>query len=121
MSDDDDDAAVPPPPPNQVQEQAIAFASRSRPGREQEIWLVDTDGSNKRQLADNPPRQGEDSSPAWSPEGRAIAFVSTRSRQPDVPVPEQESAEEIYVIKHDGSGLQRLTTNTDLDLAPNWL
>ena len=117
----EEDAAKSPPPRDQVQEQAIAFATRVETGAEQEIWLVDTDGSNKRQLTENPPRQSEDSFPAWSPDGRAIAFVSTRSRQPDVPVPEQEAAEEIYVLSRDGSGVQRLTTNTDLDVAPNWL
>ena len=118
-SDGDEAAPQPTAVREQVQEQAIAFARRAQPGSEQELWAVNPDGSGRRQLTDNPPRQGDDSSPVWSRDGRWIAFVGTRHEPSDVR--DAQPAEEIYIVRRDGSDVERLTTNTDLDIAPNWL
>ena len=40
-----------------------------------DIWLVPTDGGESRALTTD---EGTDTSPAWSPDGRWIAFVSRR-------------------------------------------
>ena len=40
-----------------------------------EIYVVNTDGSGVRRLTDN---AAQDGLPTWSPDGRAIAFVSDR-------------------------------------------
>ena len=48
-------------------------------------------------------------SPAWSPDGKEIAFVSARSGD-----------EEIYVARADGSRARRLTLLPGPDLSPAW-
>lgn len=55
---------------------------------------------------------GDDSVPAWSPDGRRIAFISRgRDRGDD---------DEIYVLERDGTGLRQLTDNEYLDEFPAW-
>ena len=56
---------------------------------------MNADGSGLRNLTRNPTL---DSSPAWSPDGRKIAFVSRR-----------DGRYGIYVMNADGSGQRRLT------------
>jgi hypothetical protein len=48
-------------------------------------------------------------SPAWSPDGSRIAFVSSRSGD-----------EEIYVARANGRGIERLTRSPGPDLSPAW-
>jgi Tol biopolymer transport system component len=47
--------------------------------------------------------------PAWSPDGRSLAFASKRSGSFD-----------IYVMRADGSGTRPLTATADDDLHPTW-
>ncbi len=49
----------------------IAFAS-TRAGGDAEIFVMNADGSNLRQVTDN---DGHDHSPDWAPDGRRIVFV----------------------------------------------
>jgi dipeptidyl aminopeptidase/acylaminoacyl peptidase len=60
-----------------------------------------------------------DESPAWSPDGSAIAFVSNRSEDPDA-----NSNTDIWIVGSDpsqkGQDLRKLTTNTNADTAPTW-
>jgi dipeptidyl aminopeptidase/acylaminoacyl peptidase len=65
---------------------------------------MNADGSRKRVLTRDA-WQG----PAWSPDGRKIAFVSAR-----------DGNGEIYAVNADGSGKQRLTRNAAHDFAPAW-
>ena len=48
--------------------------------------------------------------PSWSPDGRHIAFVSTRD----------DPSGEIYVMGSDGSNPRRLTNNSAVDEFPSW-
>lgn len=50
-----------------------------------------------------------DAYPAWSPDGRRLAFTSTR-----------DGNAEIYVMNADGSGQTRLTVNDGLDAGAAW-
>jgi hypothetical protein len=59
-----------------------------------------------RQLTSSP---ADDLLPAWSPDGRWIAFVSLRDGNP-----------EIYLMRPDGSDLRRLTDDPAGDWRPAW-
>jgi TolB protein len=59
--------------------------------------------------AQDVPAAYDDMWPAWSPDGRRIAFVSTRDRDP-----------EIYVMDADGSNARRLTAVPGRDAHPYW-
>ena len=82
----------------------IAFVS-DRDGND-EIYVMDADGSNLTRLTNNP---AIDDSPAWSPDGTKIAFVSYR-----------DGNEEIYIVDADGSSQTRLTDNSASDCFPSW-
>jgi dipeptidyl aminopeptidase/acylaminoacyl peptidase len=74
-----------------------------------DIWLVPVSGGTPRRLTAN---KASDTSPAWSPDGRRIAFVSRR---------EDDKAGQLYVIPVDGGEAERLT---DMPLGvsgPRWL
>jgi WD40 repeat protein len=60
-----------------------------------------------RRLTDDP---ADDMLPAWSPDGRNIAFVSTRDGNP-----------ELYVMDSRGQNQRRLTFNPSGDWRPAWL
>ena len=80
---------------------AIAFSS-NRDG-DPEIYVMDPDGGNVRQITHNEGPcdhvcSDEDSQPAWSPYGTRIAFTSNRDDNVN-----------IYVVNADGSGVERLT------------
>ena len=60
-----------------------------------EICIIDADGSNERNLTQNP---ADDSAPAWSPDGKKIAFLSNR-----------DGGQAIYVMNSDGSNPARLS------------
>ena len=63
---------------------------------------MNADGSGLRKLTRGPAYDGN---PAWSPDGRKIAFGR---------------AGEIYVMNADGSGQRNLTRNPARDFAPAW-
>lgn len=67
------------------------------------IWTIGADGTRARLLVRSA------YSPAWSPDGSRLAFVSRRSGD-----------EEIYVAKADGTGVRRLTSLPGPDLSPAW-
>ncbi len=79
---------------------------RSEGDEDSEIWTMDRLGGNKQPLTDNEADEGQ---PAWSPDGRTIAFVSDRDGQP-----------EIYTMQSDGSQQRRLTVSGDYDGDPAW-
>ena len=52
----------------------IAFTSRNDPKSELAVYVVNADGSGRRQLTQIPAEEGAAEGPAWSSDGRKIAF-----------------------------------------------
>ena len=67
---------------------------------------MNADGSGLTNLTRN---SANDWFPAWSPNGKQIAFVSDRSGD-----------REIHVMDANGAALTRITFSAGFDLAPAW-
>jgi len=80
-----------------------------RPGNFQ-IWVMDADGSNKRQVTDN---EFANFAPFYHPDNKRILFSSslgsTNPRQPDF---------NLWMINEDGSGLEQVTFYEQFDGFP---
>jgi Tol biopolymer transport system component len=87
--------------------QRIAFTSH-RLGNS-DIWTVDASGGEPQNLTSEP---SLDDAADWSPDGSLIAFGSTRDAQ-------SEGGGDIYVMKPDGSDVQRVTVD-HAAFAPDW-
>lgn len=72
--------------------QTIAFAYKG------DIFTVDANGGSAHQLTSN---AAYDTQPVWSPDGKEIAFASSR-----------EGSMDIYVMGRDGGAPKRLTTDS---------
>jgi len=84
----------------------IAFASLQDQRRYWEIYVINPDGTDQKQLTVTP---AHSRGPAWSHDGSKIAFYS-----------DQSGDDEIYVMNADGSHQRRLTANAGADWAPSW-
>jgi len=80
-----------------------------------EIYVMNADGSGQANVTENP---AQDLHMNWSPDGAKMVFVSTRND------PYYASCDywcyEIYTMNLDGTGLTRLTYNSDIDYSPAW-
>ena len=97
-------------------DRGILFSSK-RDG-DFEIYVMDADGGNVRQLTRNEAlgtNEADDGSPSWSPDGQRIAFTSTRDHEGD-----GFDSEELYVMGADGDGQTRLTENESGEGGPRW-
>ena len=93
----------------------IAFASTravagSVDNDDLDIYVMNDDGTNVTRLTTTP---GEDSKPAWSPDGRLIAFVSDRDHA-------GTDAIDLYVMNPDGSNVGRVTNQTGRVWSASW-
>src|ERR1044071_4420741 len=73
-----------------------------------DLWLVPTKPGKARQLTSD---AGSDSSPAWSPAGELIAFVSKRG---------DDKQPQLYVIPVNGGEARRVTNVPTGVIAPKW-
>ena len=87
-----------------LKDRRIAFQSK-RDGN-YEIYTVDAEGRDPKNLTMHP---GHDGEPAWSPDHTRIAFDSDRTGGFD-----------IYVMNADGTGLAQVTTEPAPDGYPSW-
>jgi Tol biopolymer transport system component/serine/threonine protein kinase len=96
---------LPPPSPTaSVGGNRVGFVS-DRTGND-EIFVVNVDGSGLTQLTDNP---AADWGPDWSLDGRRIAFASERAGN-----------WEIYTMDAGGGGVTRVTDHPEYDSTPSW-
>lgn len=73
-----------------------------------EIWVIDADGSNLRNLSDHP---DDDMYPEWSSDGSQIVFASTRS-----------GVQALWIMNSNGSVPRQITDDSQAsgDAAPAW-
>ena len=79
-----------------------------RPGN-LEIWVMDADGSHKRQVTHN---GAANFAPYFLPDGKRIIFASNLANQKD------PSGFDLYLINEDGTGLDQVTYHPDFDAFP---
>ncbi|MDQ3823453.1 MAG: hypothetical protein M3321_09460 [Actinomycetota bacterium] len=84
----------------------FSAASAGRPDGPSALWVVRRDGTDFRPLLRGAARVGaDDHAPAWSPDGRRIAFARiVGAEDEDAPL-----SSSIYTVAPNGSGLRRLT------------
>lgn len=86
--------------------------------RDAEIWVAEFSGSGyARRLTHN---RVVDSNPAWSPDGSMIVFLRGPTANHAFVSPARRSADEIYVMNADGTGVTRLTHNGVGEGSPAW-
>lgn len=74
--------------------------------RDRDIWIINGDGSNPRQLTKRPEDEYQ---PVFSPDGKKILFVS-----------EERGTRDIWVMDRDGSNKTRLTKDKGIEQHPAW-
>jgi Tol biopolymer transport system component len=70
------------------------------------VFTMFSDGSGRANLTND---AFDDSTPAWSPDGKQIAFTSTRGGHP-----------QIYVMDANGKNLRRVSQGNAADFSPTW-
>src|SRR5207237_4132266 len=85
--------------------------------RQSNLWLLSTDTKRERRLTFFAPPDEYAESPAWSPDGKLIAFAfSPKTAPQDIP------SEDIWVVNPDGSGARQLVAHGQDEslLDPAW-
>jgi len=108
----------------------IAFAMRTSAAAALQLYLVDLDGADCVQVtADEPAADGiliHHFDPAWSPDGEWIVYASTRGAEGGQPAPTRSRRSflpqsDIWRIRADGSGAERMTFLTNSEISPQFM
>lgn len=91
----------------------IAFISDRKGSGNWEVYVMDTDGSNRKRLTYS---DSIDGLPTWSPDGTQIAFESNRDGDNEIYVVNVEEA----LHNPKGAEILRLTDNDANDQQPTW-
>lgn len=78
------------------------------------LWVMDADGSNKRMVLSN---SATNFAPSWHPDGNRIIFASNMDDWRE-DIKQFGHNFELYLINHDGKGLERITYNNTFDSFP---
>lgn len=96
----------------------IVFVT-TRAGGTANLWILDLQTHRAKPLTSG---RGGDFRPAWSPDGKWIAFSS--DRESSLPMAkgrwEHLHLVDIYLVRPDGSGLKRLSRHGDFCGSPKW-
>jgi len=76
-----------------------------------DLYLMRADGTKRRRITRG---RAVERYPAWSPDGKWIAYISDRSK------PGNDGAYEIYVMRPNGTGLRRVTHDRWIDDQLAW-
>jgi Tol biopolymer transport system component len=89
----------------------LAFRSNRAPSRSFDIWRMGADGANPTRLTSDPALWDNslETTPAWSPDGQRVAFVSDRNGNL-----------EIYTVDVATGSAHRFTQNPATDQFPAW-
>lgn len=87
----------------------------AEPSGDEEIYVMNADGTDVRQLTSN---ADFDSAPSWSPDGKRILFERAPAGTFTPGTEAQEK--DIYVMNVDGSHVRRLTDSPGLDEGPEF-
>ena len=92
----------------------IAVGRRDSSGMQ--IWVMDVDGRNARQLTHLQPSDGSAECPAWSPDGKRIAF------QRGTRVAGQPATAHIWIVDTETGDARKLASHTEAwqDETPAW-
>ncbi|MFL5945167.1 MAG: TolB family protein, partial [Gaiellaceae bacterium] len=80
---------------------------------EDELWTMNADGSDRRNLTRHDGRKISDIDPRWSPDGRRIAYSTDAT---DV----EGAGRQIWIMRADGSGIRQLTHLPGYSRSPSW-
>jgi TolB protein len=98
-----------PKTPQQISDyKKLLSEGKIRPGN-LEIWVMDADGENKRQVTNN---GAANFAPYFFPDGKRIIFAS------NVSDPKSARGFDLYLINLDGTGQERITFYPDFDSFP---
>ena len=86
--------------------ECVIFSGRETNKENLNIFITDLTGSQIRRLTN---KAGANEDPTWSPDGRFIAFTSTR-----------RGRRELFIMDYDGSAPHPLTDLKGQSFTPNW-
>ena len=92
----------------------IAFSRLDNRGQS-DLFVMKADGTGLERLATKPVGDSPNPSPAWSPNGKRLAFdAESRGGNSEFNI-------DIYVMNADGSGLKRITQEPTFDSNAGWI
>jgi serine/threonine protein kinase len=91
----------------------IAFVSDREDARTLQIWTIDPEGADPRQLTFGP---GNKSYPSWSPDGTKLLFVGPGGSDQFG----NDLGSDIWVINEDGTEIKNVTHHAADDSQPDW-
>ena len=91
----------------------IAFVSDREDGRTLQIWAINPDGTQPRQLTFGP---GDKAQPRWSPDGQRLLFIAPGGTDSFG----NKLGADVWVMNLDGTGITNLTAASGDDTDPAW-
>jgi Tol biopolymer transport system component len=91
---------------------ALVGSNAANTNNTENIWVMNTDGSNATALTKLTAASANSFRPTWSPDGSKIAFTSTRALDGSDATNAPNSTWNIWVMKADGSSQEPLTKIT---------